>query len=155
MQPACVSWLGMERRALCERSAAQAAPPAPTRAQLTPRPEVRLPAPDHRACPSSAHLDAPFDAHQDANVRTTVTLDPRLLAGIREVAHRKGLSFKAALHEIVERGLTSPGRSERAARFVVKPHRGGFRVGVDPQRLNQLVDELGVDSFVEGEGRRS
>jgi hypothetical protein len=35
---------------------------------------------------------------------------------------------------------------------VVQPHAGGFRPGIDPGKLNQLVDELEVDDFV-GEAR--
>jgi hypothetical protein len=35
---------------------------------------------------------------------------------------------------------------------VVKAHAGGFRPGIDPGKLNQLVDELEVDDFV-GEAR--
>jgi hypothetical protein len=33
---------------------------------------------------------------------------------------------------------------------VVQPHAGGFRPGIDPDKLNQLVDELEVGDFVAG-----
>jgi hypothetical protein len=35
----------------------------------------------------------------------------------------------------------------------VQPHRGGFRPGVDPARLDQLLDELEVEDFI-GEASR-
>jgi hypothetical protein len=36
---------------------------------------------------------------------------------------------------------------------VVQPHAGGFRPGIDPGMLNQLVDQLEVEDFI-AEARR-
>jgi len=41
----------------------------------------------------------------------------------------------------------------RPPRFVVEPHSGGFRPGVDPGKLNQLVDQLESEDFVDEAGR--
>jgi hypothetical protein len=38
-------------------------------------------------------------------------------------------------------------RQLRQSARVVEPHSGGFRPGVDPGRLNQLVDQLDADEF--------
>jgi hypothetical protein len=82
-------------------------------------------------------------------MRTTVTLEPDLAARLKEYAHRRHTSFKAALNTLLRRGLAAqePTASQRR-RFAVEPHSGGFRPGVDPIRLNQLVDQLETEDFV-------
>lgn len=81
-------------------------------------------------------------------MRTTVTLDPDVAAKLKELAHRRRSSFKETLNEVLRKGLTSQALGGPAERFVVEPHRGGFRPGIDPDKLNQLVDELEVEDFV-------
>ena len=81
-------------------------------------------------------------------MRTTVTLEPDLIKKIKDLAHRKGLSFKQVLNGLIRRGLSSSTRQEAATRYAVEPHSGGFRPGIDPGKLNQLVDELGVEDFI-------
>jgi predicted transcriptional regulator len=79
-------------------------------------------------------------------VRTTVTIDPDLAERLRELAHRRRKSFRAVLNEVLRQGLQAgAARAKRAPRFVVEPHAGGFRPGVDPTKLNQLLDQLDVD----------
>lgn len=76
-------------------------------------------------------------------MRTTLTLDDDLAARLRELAHRRGMSFRAVLNEVLRRGLTVPAGTARTRRpFRVRTFRSAFRPGVDPLRLNQLVDDL-------------
>jgi hypothetical protein len=86
-------------------------------------------------------------------MRTTLTLEADLAKKLKDLAHRKGQSFKQTLNEVVRRGLVSHEPRAKRERYVVTPHRGGFRPGIDPQRLNQLVDQLEVDDFI-SEARR-
>jgi len=81
-------------------------------------------------------------------MRTTVTLEPELVAKLKELAHRRRASFKDTLNDVVRRGLTMQRPRGHSDRFVVKPHAGGFRPGIDPEKLNQLLDDLDVDEFV-------
>ncbi|MGH8494723.1 MAG: CopG family transcriptional regulator [Gammaproteobacteria bacterium] len=82
-------------------------------------------------------------------MRTTVTLDPDVAARLKELAHRRRASFKETLNEVIRKGLSSQANTrESAERYVVEPHAGGFRPGIDPAKLNQLVDELEVGDFV-------
>jgi mRNA-degrading endonuclease RelE of RelBE toxin-antitoxin system len=84
-------------------------------------------------------------------MRTTVTLEPDVAAKLKELAHRRRASFKETLNDVLRQGLSSQaGTREPPERYVVQPHAGGFRPGVDPDKLNQLVDELEVDDFVGG-----
>ena len=87
-------------------------------------------------------------------MRTTVTLEPDVAAKLKELAHRRRASFKETLNDVLRKGLTSQaGTAEPSERYVVEPHAGGFRPGIDPGKLNQLVDELEVDDFT-GEAAR-
>lgn len=82
-------------------------------------------------------------------MRTTVTLEPDVAARLKELAHRRRASFKQTLNDVLRQGLTSQaGTREIPERYVVETHAGGFRPGVDPGKLNQLVDDLEVDDFV-------
>jgi hypothetical protein len=81
-------------------------------------------------------------------MRTTVTLEADVASKIKELAHRRRASFKATLNDVLRRGLAQQGTgSASPPRFVVEPHAGGFRPGIDVDKLNQLVDELEVDDF--------
>lgn len=96
------------------------------------------------------HLDSTTRRHHDASMRTTVTLEPDVAAKLKELAHRRRASFKETLNDVLRRGLSAPGgTSEPAARYRVEAHSGGFRPGIDPGKLNQLLDELEVDDFVD------
>jgi hypothetical protein len=78
-------------------------------------------------------------------VRTTIVLDDAVARRIKEIAHRRGISFRAAVDEVLRRGLSAQTqRGGRAKPYRVATFRSAFRAGVDPQRLNQLVDELDV-----------
>lgn len=80
-------------------------------------------------------------------MRTTLTLDADLAKRLKDLAHKRGQSFKQTLNEVVRRGLgTHPTRTEPP--YTLTPHHGGFRPGVDPGKLNQLVDELDVEHFI-------
>ena len=88
-------------------------------------------------------------------MRTTVTLEPDVAAALRAYAHRRRTAFKAALNELVRRGLGAAERPAGKRRFVVRPHAGGSRAGVDPAKLNQLADELETQDFLHEVRRRA
>ncbi len=77
-------------------------------------------------------------------VRTTLTLDDDIASKIKALAHRRRISFKEAVNTTLLRGLAAqePTREKKGKPFQVKPFRSAFRPGVDPQKLNQLADEL-------------
>lgn len=87
-------------------------------------------------------------------MRTTVTLDAELVQKLKALALRTGTSFKQTLNDVIRRGLSAQEpRGARRPRFVVKPHAGGFRPGIDPGKLNQLLDQLDAEEFAD-EARR-
>ena len=81
-------------------------------------------------------------------MRTTITLEPDVAARLKELAHRQRTTFKDAVNTVLRRGLSAQeARGGRAAKFVVTPNKSGFRPGVDPGKLNQLLDQLDADAF--------
>lgn len=85
-------------------------------------------------------------------MRTTLTLDPDIAARLKALAHQRHVSFKEVVNQALRRGLDTPDTTHDEP-YVVTPHHGGFLPGIDPGRLNQLLDELEVDDFVELAGR--
>ena len=92
--------------------------------------------------------------HHDAEVRTTVTLDPDVEQLLREAVRESGKSFKVVLNRAVREGLAKPGDSGAAKPFRVKARRMGLRGGIDPGALNRLLDEVEVDGFLDEQARR-
>ena len=85
-------------------------------------------------------------------MRTTLTLDDDLLAKLRALAHRRGVSLREVVNETIRRGLSTPqGRSRSRGARRIQTFRSAFRPGVDPERLNQLADDLEVE---DGSGTR-
>ncbi len=78
-------------------------------------------------------------------VRTTLTLEREVAERLRKEMHRTGKGLKATVNEALKRGLGLLGKPVRPPRFEVRPHAFGLAPGVDPDRLNQLVDELEVE----------
>lgn len=82
-------------------------------------------------------------------MRTTLTLDEDVAAKLKLLAERQKSSFKETVNAVLRRGLSAQDRRERRAEGVrVDTFRSAFQPGVDPLRLNQLVDDLDVDDAV-------
>jgi Arc/MetJ family transcription regulator len=98
----------------------------------------------HRRSPAPGeHLDIKIGQHHDAFVRTTLTLDRDVAERVAKEMRRTGRGLKATVNDALRRGLGSTGaRAAGRARFTVAPHALGIRPGIDPDRLNQLSDEL-------------
>jgi hypothetical protein len=79
-------------------------------------------------------------------MRTTLTLDRDVADGLQKEMRRSGQSLKAAVNAALRRGLQLAGAPARAPRFRVEPESLGLKPGVDPDRLNQLIDELEAEA---------
>jgi len=80
-------------------------------------------------------------------MRTTVTLEDDLAERLKRYAHRRQTSFKTALNTLLRRGLAAQEAPPSKRRFTVEPNSGRFRQGIDPGKLNQLVDQLDIEDF--------
>ncbi len=87
-----------------------------------------------------------------------MTLDPDVADALKERANRQNRPFKQVVNELLRRGLSlESGQGPKRKPFRVKPHRDGFKAGVDLLKLNQLADDLEAEEFNRDSsgGRRS
>jgi len=84
-------------------------------------------------------------------MRLTLTIDDDLAVALKAAAQRSGEPFDVAVNRAIRLGLSVAEMSAgRRAPFQVRPVAGGFARGVDPMKLNQLVDQLEVEESVAG-----
>ena len=82
------------------------------------------------------------------DMRTTLTLADELVKALKDLAHERGTSFKQVVNDVLRRGLSTPDRGRcRTRKFRVEPFDSAFRPGVDPTKLNQLIDDLQAREF--------
>jgi hypothetical protein len=86
--------------------------------------------------------------HQDALVRTTLTLDDDVAELLREEARRSKEPFKRVVNRAIRRGLRTDAPSERKP-FVVRTFDLGLKPGIDRDKLGQLADQLEVEAFLQ------
>jgi hypothetical protein len=76
-------------------------------------------------------------------MRTTLTLDDDLAARLSRLSRDRKVPFRRVVNDAIRRGLLSQDPlSAEPEPFEVKTFRSAFRPGIDPERLNQLLDEL-------------
>jgi hypothetical protein len=75
-------------------------------------------------------------------VRTTLTLDPDVARLIAEEVHRQRKPFKQVVNEALRRGLAPAAPAAATRRYRVRPHAARLLPGLDPGKLNALVDEM-------------
>jgi Ribbon-helix-helix protein, copG family len=81
-------------------------------------------------------------------MRTTLTLDDDLAEALNRAARLTGRSFKAVVNDTLRRGLAQSGSGTAGLEpFVVEPQSCGWMSGIDPLRLNQLVDALELEAW--------
>jgi hypothetical protein len=80
-------------------------------------------------------------------MRTTLTLEPDVAQKLkRRMAERK-LTLKDAVNQALRAGLAVEERKPKKP-FKVKAHSFGLLPGIDPNKMNQLLDELEVEDFL-------
>lgn len=76
-------------------------------------------------------------------MRTTLTLDKDVAENIRREMKRTGKGLKEVVNDLLRAGYKAP-RPSASSPFRVEATDLGITPGVDPDRINQLVDELEV-----------
>ena len=84
-------------------------------------------------------------------MRTTVTLDDDLAVALEELRKREGLSFKAAINRAIRLGIQTTSAPPKPKKYRTPTKALGLRTGIDPLRLNALVDEMETDAFTDSE----
>lgn len=81
-------------------------------------------------------------------MRTTLTLEPDVAAQLEQALRRSGKGLKATLNEALRIGLGVSSKPVSPPPFRVRSFVSGLRPGIDPDKMNQLVDELEAESYV-------
>jgi hypothetical protein len=81
-------------------------------------------------------------------VRTTLTIDDDLAGILHKKAGQQGHSFKELVNATLRAGLAAEGVAPKRKKFKVVGRPLGLRPGFDPDRMNQLVDELAVEDYL-------
>ena len=89
----------------------------------------------------------------DASMRTTLTIDDDLIAQIEDLQRREGLSFKGAVNYLLRAGIQYQAQPPKAKRHRTQSRKLGLRSGIDPTKLNQLLDEIEADNFLSAGGK--
>ena len=97
-----------------------------------------------------AIVDTKFVMPVMPTMRTTVTIDDDLAARVEAIRRREGLSFKAALNQLLRLGVQAKSAPPKPKRFRTPPRKLGLKPGIDPTRLNALIDDLETGDFVGG-----
>lgn len=82
-------------------------------------------------------------------MRTTLTIDDDLAGVLKKKAAQRGQSFKAVVNDLLRAGIVASGETSSGRTFVkvvTKPL--GLKPGYDPDKLNQLADEIEVEDFM-------
>lgn len=91
-------------------------------------------------------------------MRTTLTLDPDVAQRLMDRVAAGNASFKQVVNDTLRRGLASEPPQKPKRPFRVIPIPGGFKAGIDPYKLSQVLDQMEVDDFLakerRGKGRR-
>ncbi|MDE0064064.1 MAG: hypothetical protein OXP09_14415 [Gammaproteobacteria bacterium] len=85
-------------------------------------------------------------------MRTTLTIQDDLAAQIEALRKREGLSFKAALNHLLRLGVQAKSAPPKPRKYRTPTRKLGLRPGIDPTRLNALLDDLETGDFA---GRES
>lgn len=86
-------------------------------------------------------------------MRTTLTLDPDVAEKLKRAVRQRKLPMKTVVNDLLRTALAKPAASAPKP-FVVKPFdMGGFAPGIDPDKLNQLIDDLEVEEFLRKQAR--
>ena len=92
-------------------------------------------------------------ARHDVLMRTTLILDEDVADFLKGQSRLQDKSFEQVVNDVLRRGMAAGSREPEPPRFRVVPNRGGLVPGSDPQKLNQLNDELEADDFAAESGR--
>jgi hypothetical protein len=89
-----------------------------------------------------------FICYDVVAMRTTLTIDDDLAVLLQKKAAIQGHSFKEVVNDVIRAGIASSSDvmpQHKPVIVVTRPL--GLKPGYDPNKLNQLVDELEVEEF--------
>ncbi|MEP7363349.1 MAG: antitoxin [Acidobacteriota bacterium] len=86
-------------------------------------------------------------------MRTTLTLEPDVAEKLKRAVRQRKLPMKTVVNDLLRSALKAPPTPPREP-FVVKPfNMGGFAPGINPNKLNQLLDDMEIEEFLRKQAR--
>lgn len=83
--------------------------------------------------------------------KITVTLDDDVANFLKEQSRLHNKPFGQVMNEMLRRGMTSSSKSPEPPPFKIVPNRSKLVPGIDPQKLNQLNDQLEAEERASSE----
>jgi hypothetical protein len=80
-------------------------------------------------------------------MRTTLTLEPDVAQKLRRRMAEKKLTLKDAVNQTLRAGLAVK-ETKAKTPFKVRAHPLGLLPGIDPNKMNQLLDDIEVEDFL-------
>ncbi len=80
-------------------------------------------------------------------MRTTVTIDDDLAVQLEAFRTHEGLSLNTALNHLLRLGMQAKTTPTKPKRFRTTKRKLGLKPGIDPTRLNGLIDDLEIVDF--------
>lgn len=86
-------------------------------------------------------------------MRTTLTLDPDVAQDLKKKIETEHITLKEAVNSALRAGLRMPKPKEKP--FKVEPFPASFQLnpGIDPDKLNQFLDDLEVEDYLRKQNR--
>lgn len=82
-------------------------------------------------------------------MRTTLSIDDDVAQSVENLRNRKNLSLRDVINQLLRAGLYAVEKRESS-----RPYNGPtfdlgeLKPGIDPNRMNQLADELEVEHYI-------
>jgi len=80
-------------------------------------------------------------------MRTTLTIADDVSEAVERLRRRENLSLREAIDRLLRAGIERVSAPPPADRYVGPVFESRLEEGIDPNRLNQLVDQLEADEF--------
>jgi hypothetical protein len=81
-------------------------------------------------------------------MRTTLTIDDELATSIERLRKRQGVGLRQVINDLLRKGLLAEAERPEPKVYVAPTFNMGLKPGIDPLRMNQLLDELEVEAFL-------
>lgn len=82
-------------------------------------------------------------------MRTTLTIDDDIAQSVENLRNRKNLSLRDAVNQLLRAGLQAMEKRPSSSPYQGPVFSlGELRPGIDPNRMNQLADELEVEQYL-------
>lgn len=79
------------------------------------------------------------------SMRTVITLDPDIAERLDRESRRSGKGLDATANEVLRVSLEMIERPVEPAPFRIRSFVDGLRPGIDPDKMNQLLDDLDAE----------